>query len=173
MNQTQRIRRLLKYSPVAALLALLASCASPPEYPIEPHIEFVSLSKDTLRRAFGNNFFLDTLYITFSFTDGDGDIGDAENDRVFITDLRNNETTRLEIPFVPELGASNGIKGKITARQFTKCCDYPDSLFLIDCQDVLASLPYDLVNFELYIVDREDHKSNVIQLPPVYIQCFE
>ena len=170
----QPCRKLLKYFPIA-LLSLLASCASPPEYPVEPYIEFVSFSKDTLRRASSLSDFpaRDTLLITFSFTDGDGDIGDEENNQIFLTDLRNDEITKLEVPLVPELGASNGIKGKITARQFTKCCLYPDSLILSECTPVQVTMTYDEVPFELYIMDRKGHKSNVIQLPPVYIKCFD
>ena len=35
----------------AAYLALPIGCVNPPSYPIEPHIEYMSLSKDTMRRG--------------------------------------------------------------------------------------------------------------------------
>jgi hypothetical protein len=76
-------------------------------------------------------------------------------------------------PLVPELGASNGIKGEITIRLLTTCCFYPDSLLLDICEDELASMPYDQVIYEIFIKDRAGHESNVVRTEPIFIKCSE
>jgi len=163
----KKILAWVKYLPVVGL-ALLAACASPPDYPIEPHIEFLSLSKDTLRRG---AFFQDTAFITISFTDGDGDIGDADSLNLFLKDLRTESVTKNRIPFVPELGASNGLKGEITVRIFSTCCVFDPDLGLDPCVDVHPSLPVDELIYEMYIVDRAGHQSNKVQTSTIYIPC--
>ncbi len=174
MNIMQRFNNLTIYFPLV-FLVVLAACAKPPEYPVEPAIEFVSLSKDTMNRAYegfqGKMDRTDSIFVTFSFTDGDGDIG--ETDQIFIIETRNDLTVppkKLGIPVVPELGASNGIKGKITAKLRTVCCDYNDPL-AIPCVDIVDSIRYQPINFEIYITDRKGHQSNTIKLPPIYIKC--
>ena len=174
MKKIKYLNKLSTYLPLA-FLALLASCAKPPEYPIEPVIEFLSLSKDTMNRAYagfqGQGEATDFTEVTFSFTDGDGDIG--ETDQLYIIDTRNDPSVapkKLGIPVVPELGASNGIKGKITAKIFTVCCSYNDPL-AVPCVDIVDSIRYQPVIFELYMLDRKGHESNKIQLPPIVIKC--
>ena len=161
---------LKKHAPVIAGLTLLAACATPPDYPTEPIIEYEQLSKDTLRRG---SFFNDTTFVTFSFTDGDGDIGSEDSLQLFVTDSRNGFINDFRVPFVPELGASNGIKGKITVQLFTSCCIFPPDLFLDGCNDTYTQMPYDEVIYSIYITDRAGNQSNVIQTDPVYIRCFD
>ncbi|GAB4253843.1 MAG: hypothetical protein Kow0027_19560 [Saprospiraceae bacterium] len=151
-------------------LALLAACATPPDYPIEPHIEFVSLSKDTLIRGIFN----DTTFITFSFTDGDGDIGSPDTLDLFVYDTRTGLlANQYTVPEVPELGANNGIKGEITVQVPSSCCLFDPDLLLDPCKDEHPSLLYDPIVYEIFIFDKAGHKSNVIQTPPVYIRCFD
>lgn len=168
MKNRKPVRLAIIFTPITAL-ALLIGCTNPPDYPIEPKIEFLSLTKDTLRRGAGTE---DTTFVTFSFTDGDGDIGSDDSLQLNVKDNRISTITPLKIPFVPELGASNGIKGEITARLFTTCCIFPDPL-LDPCNDEMASYPYDQVIYDIYITDRAGHQSNTIQVDPIFIQCFD
>lgn len=152
------------------VIAFMAACASPPDYPIEPHIEFFSLSKDTLKRGIFN----DTTFITLSFTDGDGDIGSPDTLDLFVYDTRTGLlANQYTIPEVPELGANNGIKGEITVQVPSSCCLFDPDLLLDPCKDEHPSLLYDPIVYEIFIFDKAGHKSNVIQTPPVYIRCFE
>jgi hypothetical protein len=161
---------LLLFTGCLAIFSFFANgCATPPDYPIIPHIEYVGVSKDTLRRGPSNQ---DSTFVTFSFTDGDGDIGHPDTLDLFVTDTRTNVIEKqFIIPVVPELGASNGIKGKITARFFTTCCVFPDT-FLNPCTGVDPTFLYDKVVYEIFIKDRAGHQSNTIQTEPIFIRCF-
>ena len=151
----------------AFVLVAAISCVTPPEYPVEPAIEFLSLSKDTMLRGSS----VDSAFVTFGFTDGDGDIGSKDSLDLFLTDKRDGTVLRNRIPFVPELGASNGIKGEIRLKINSTCCIFPDP-FLNGCTDVLPSYPYDQVRYSLYIKDRKGNQSNVLELVPIYVRCF-
>ncbi len=58
------------------LLAIFNSCFSPPEYPVEPQIEFQSIKFKDVANA-GD---ADSLILTLRFKDGDGDLGLQESD---------------------------------------------------------------------------------------------
>ena len=61
-----------KISLIILIFPLIFACIEPQEFPPEPRIEFLSLSSDMV-----NEF--DTLTLTLSFEDGDGDIGYSPN----------------------------------------------------------------------------------------------
>lgn len=169
MKTFNNIGILLTASGLSLLLALTFGCVKPPQYPVVPAIEFISMTKDTMPRGFAS----DSVLVTLSFTDGDGDIGrkDTISD-IFITDSRDGNVTKGRIPFVPELGASNGIKGEISAVIDNSCCIFPNPLY-DGCTEVFPSYPYDAVTYSIYITDRKGNQSNTVQLPPIYIRCFE
>jgi hypothetical protein len=168
-----KISTIFRFSMLLAPLAafsMLYSCATPPNYPIEPYIEYLGMSKDTLRRGAMQE---DTTFVTFSFTDGDGDIGNKDTIDLFVTDLRTGVTeSQFRVPEVPELGASNGIKGEITFRLFTTCCIFPPDLGLDPCNGTSPQFRYDKVVYEFYLRDRAGHESNRVQTDTVYIRCF-
>lgn len=165
------LRYLLFALGLSGVLALFQACASPPNYPIEPYIEYLGISKDTMNRGAMQQ---DTAFITFSFTDGDGDIGNKDTIDLFVTDTRTGVTeSQFRVPEVPELGASNGIKGEITFRLFTTCCIFPPELGLDPCYGESPAFRYDTVIYEFYLRDRAGHESNRVQTDPVYIRCFD
>lgn len=158
------------FSPLAAL-AWFSSCATPPDYPIEPFIEYVAVSKDTLQR---NVVSPDETFVTFSFTDGDGDLGDRDTLVLFVTDTRTGVlSNQYKVPEVPELGASNGIKGEITFRVLSSCCNFPDDLMLDPCFDETPLYRYDKIVYEIYLKDRAGHQSNTIRTDTIYLRCFD
>ncbi len=147
--------------------ATFAMCIRPPDYPVEPQIEFVGMTKTTMRQGFGSE---DSVYYTLSFTDGDGDLGGVSGKdslNVYITDKRNNKPVEqtFRIPFVPEAGANNGISGEIRFLMFTTCC-----LSLEPCI-ATPSRPTDTLSYDIYIKDRAGHKSNVVQTKPIILLC--
>lgn len=151
----------------ATFLLALYGCIKEPDYPIEPYIEFVSMSKSTLNQGQNKE---DTLYITFSFTDGDGDLGynpeDNETD-IYLTDIRPfGITTEYKLPRLPQRGVSKGISGEVTIKVFTTCC-------ILDPTDPCMVQPDSSVSFhwELQIRDRAGNFSNVIETEPVTVIC--
>ena len=160
----------------AALTILALGCVQPPDYPIEPVIEYVGLTKNTMLQGKTGE---DETYITISFTDGDGDIGFfqegssmVETD-LFLRDLRtDSEAAKFSIPFVPELGTTNGISGEITFRLLTTCCVFPE--WVTDVQspcDPSMQYPVDTPRYEIYIRDRAGHESNRIETEDIYLLC--
>ena len=150
------------------ILAAFVMCISPPDYPIEPQIEFLGLSKNTMRQ--GVLGIEDSLFLTFSFTDGDGDLGNLgqakDSVNIFLTDKRTNQPSeRFRIPYVPEQGAGNGISGDMRLLLFTTCCNV-----LPPCE-ASTTKPIDTLVYEIYIKDRAGHESNRILTAPIYFQC--
>ena len=145
-----------------------ATCISPPDYPIQPEIKFLGLSKNIMRQ--GLLGIEDSLFLSFSFTDGDGDLGSLgqgkDSVNIFLTDKRTNQPSeRFRIPYVPEQGAGNGISGDIRLLLFTTCCNV-----LPPCE-ASTTKPIDTLVYEIFIKDRAGHESNKILTAPIYLQC--
>jgi hypothetical protein len=89
---SQRIPKFLKFQNTASIcflagfLLFLCDCATPPDYPNEPVITFKSISRNYMKQ--NSNSLADSLLLTFSFTDGDGDLGSNDSVGVFIKDGR-------------------------------------------------------------------------------------
>ena len=152
----------------SVLVGAFAACISPPDYPIQPEIKFIGLSKNVMRQ--GLLGIEDSLFLTFSFTDGDGDLGSLgqgkDSVNIFLTDKRTNQPSeRFRIPYVPEQGAGNGISGDIRLLLFTTCCNV-----LPPCE-ASTTKPIDTLVYEIFIKDRAGHESNKILTAPIYLQC--
>jgi hypothetical protein len=162
--------------PLIAVIVTFSACVQPPEYPIEPAIEFVGFSKNTMLQGNGQQ---DQTTVTISFTDGDGDIGFFQEGNpniqtdLYVRDSRLESTaTQYTIPFVPELGSSNGISGEISFRLFTTCCIYPDWVpDQPDPCDTSAFYKIDTLQYEIYMLDRAGNESNRIFTEPMYLIC--
>lgn len=152
-------------------LILLQFCVQPPNYPDEPVIEFQRLSKTTLMQT---RFGVDSVVVTFSYTDGDGDLGFEDNTiDLFIEDGRDSfSKLPYRIPFVGTQGAGNGISGEISIRVPTTCCIYPVASGIPPCDTSnFAPQMFDTVFYRIQIQDRGGHLSNTIQTDPIRLQC--
>ena len=62
-------------------VTIFAACVRPPDYPIEPKITFVSVTDKAGNKKSSilqdGIVSRDTMYLNFTFTDGDGEIGRA------------------------------------------------------------------------------------------------
>ncbi|MEO1713526.1 MAG: hypothetical protein AAFU60_09360 [Bacteroidota bacterium] len=155
---------------------LLVGCVQPPEYPIEPVIEFMSLSQDVIPQGKSTD---NALTITIGFTDGDGDIGhfgdESENqiNDLFVRDLRTGEISQqFIIWFVPEQGTTNGISGEISFDIPSTCCIFPDFIddAILPCEPS-TQYPVDTLIYEIYIQDRAGNESNRVLTQPIFLQC--
>lgn len=144
-------------------------CINPPSFAEEPKIEFARLSKDTIRQGL---FQEDSLFVYFTFEDGDGDLGrtqdDDENNVFFIDTRTGTQDNSFGIPFIPQQGSSNGIEGTVEILLFSTCCIYDQGP---DPCTPNPQQPYDEVSYEIYIVDRAGNESNRITTPPITLLC--
>lgn len=158
------------------ILALIASaaalqfCVKPPDYPKEPVIEFLNMSKNTmLQTPLG----ADTVLVTISFTDGDGDLGFEEaSESILIKDGRDGVSRpSLSIPYIEQQGAGNGISGEITFELTSTCCIFVDPAtgFKRACADV--PMATDSVFYRISIKDRAGNVSNEITTPSIRLIC--
>jgi hypothetical protein len=162
----------MKWIETIAVIVILClsifSCTEPPDYPNEPTIEFLSLSRNTMEQSQFND---DSLTITFGFTDGDGNLGSDPSEPfvdVFLTDDRDGFlANQYRIPFIPEQGVGNGISGEISIVAFSTCCItevFPPCF-------VTPSIPTDTLTYSIQIMDRDSNFSNVIKTSPIILGC--
>jgi hypothetical protein len=143
-------------------ITLFHGCIEPPNYPIEPVIAFVEMNRtQVIAQTIPENAnrVLDTLLITFSFTDGDGDLGGGDTSNVFLIDSRlGNAGENYFISAIPQAGVTNGISGEITVMIPEIFC-FPNSA------------PRDVMTYSIQIVDKAGHHSNIVQTPEIELIC--
>lgn len=147
----------------------LVTCVNPPDYPDEPVIEYQSISKNLLLQS---SLGSDSVIITFSFTDGDGDLGfQDDSESIFIVDGRDSfQKPSYRIPYIEQQGAGNGISGEISIVLPTTCCIYAPNP-IPPCEVAIAPQTFDTVFYYIYIKDRKGHLSNTIQTEPIGLRC--
>jgi len=155
------MKNIILLSIVAAFS--ITACIQPPDYPIEPKIEFVSVSKSEVAQA------VDTFRINFAYMDGDGDIGldldDPENN-VIITDSRTGFDETFKVPVIPQQGASNGISGEISLLVFASCCLNSNPI----CLPTPNTNPEEII-YTIRMFDKAGNASNTIQTSPIFLIC--
>lgn len=162
-----------------AFLALcgMAGCVKPPSYPIEPQIEFKSVSSSLIKHGQ-----VDT--ITFSFTDGDGDIGviplpgdtcDLTNSlksgdsscfnmsgfNVYLVDNRDTSIQAFATAYVTPKGKYSALSGdiQVIVGMYSKTCFAPPQ----------PGCPKDSVRFAILFKDLAGHRSNIVHTTPIVI----
>ena len=159
---------------VVFISIIFFSCLQPPDYPIEPVIEYIGLSKNSIQQ--GNDASKeDELVIALSFTDGDGDLSNDENlIDVMLIDSRDGQKTPFSLPTIPEQGTGNGISGeirlKVSNTPFNMCCIYDDKNGQDPCTDSNL-FPTDTFYYSISIIDRAGNESNKIDTEPIILLC--
>lgn len=165
------------------LLALgYASCIEKPVYPTEPVIAY----KDLIRYGL-NPLQPDSVEVVVSFTDNEGDIGldQADTHSIFkdgnirlvyyydsastgtwaAWDTSEASTDPFDTliyfyrvpPVLPEGDPAEPMKGLIYVKLFTK-------------DNGISTIVHDRIKFGVYMFDKAEHKSNVIETPPFDFQ---
>ena len=114
-------------------------------YPVEPQIELLGLSHDTIRQ------YEDALVITIQYKDGDGDIGfeDPEQYALYVRDIRLENFDGFYVGPLAPPSSNVPIQGELTI-------EFP-SLFLFGNGAV------EQTRFEIKMIDRAGHESNVLE----------
>jgi hypothetical protein len=114
----------------------------------------------------------DSVIVSFSFQDGDGDLGRTNQEpqnNIFFTDLRTGTLDNtFAIPALPQDGAGNGVEGTIRILLFSTCCIYNDGN---DPCTPNPGSPIDTVQYKIQIMDRAGHLSNEIVTTPIILLC--
>lgn len=154
-------------------LVLAGACVQPPDYPDEPVIHYIGVNKNLIPQG-SVGATMDTLSLTFGFTDGDADLGNEEEVNIFLYDSRieSLEPTPIKINPIPDQGTGNGISGEITIKIANNisggiCCIFPDGRV---CQ-VDPEFPVDSFFYYIEIMDRAGHVSNRIRTETITILC--
>jgi hypothetical protein len=170
MHLTAKSRKIKLLSPAVWTIVFFASCVQPPDYPLEPVIEYQRLSANTMSQGISDT---EWVLATISFTDGDGDLGNEDGAvTLFVRDLRDStfDNSANKLPVVPQKGSNNGISGEITFRIFQTCCIWPAGFEQENCTPS-ARYPVDTIQYEVFIKDRAGHESNHVFLDPIFLKC--
>ena len=158
----------MKYLTILIFLLTLVKtgCIEGPDYPLEPVIELLGITNDTMVQ---NSLNTDSTIIVIGFTDGDGDIGSDDQVNVFVKDLRDNFISdQYRIPMLPAEGAQKGISGELSITLYTTCCTYPNGA--PPCEPS-TQFPTNTLMYEIQIMDNAVNMSNAIQTPPIILKC--
>ena len=129
-----------------------------------PYIEYVSVSQTYLQQNAQ-----DSVFLSFYFEDGDGNIGSDTFNNVFVSDSRTGlNIASFKIPASLGLNPNNNkSSGVVSILLFAPCCIYPDSS---SCY-VQPLFPNRTMQFEIQIVDNEGNYSNRINSEIITLDC--
>jgi hypothetical protein len=149
-------------------------CVKPPDYPLEPVIAFKSVSTSVMRQSSLTPNAPDSVVVSFTYTDGDGDLGFPAGDpttSIFYRDERDQFASERKLPFVDPQGAGNGISGDISVVLPSTCCIHidPDEGIKTACD--LVPINTDTLVYVITIRDRAGHISNEIRTSPIRLIC--
>ena len=116
-----------------------------------PKITFISISPATILE------YKDSINITFSYDDYDGDIGanDASVKNLFVTDSRNNVTYEYRISQLSPSGSTIHIKGNLNT--------------IIKNTAITNNTTSQTVSYSVYLKDRAGNQSNSISTAAITI----
>ena len=172
---------------ICVVLFALVACQKPVEYPVEPQIAYT---------GFTYLFNTDSTFsgegiISFSYTDGDGDLGLDDADTTYPFGFNDPHYFNMVVDY---LKAENGVFVKTPLLSPHVPTNPADTLVLFDTVTFNARFhrlrdndepkaisgtieykltvqnpfsPNDTVKFEIHILDRALHESNVIQTEPI------
>lgn len=167
MNRTNvSIAALIVFNIIAFI-----TCVKPPDYPKEPVIAFKNQSKFEMKQGKQGE---DSMTISLTYTDGDGDLGFPGNDSepsIFVKDGRDGfPRFQYKLPYVEPQGTGNGISGEISIVVPTACCIETNAQgVVLTCKEV--GIARDTLVYLLTIKDRAGHISNEIQTDPIVLLC--
>lgn len=165
-----------------ALLLILCTCQKPVEYPVEPKITYEGFTY--LINA--DSTFSGEGIISFAYTDGDGDLGLDESDTLPPFGFRDAHYYNMVIDYLkcvngefvktpllswnPQAQAFDTVTFNARFRRL-RDSEEPKAIsgtmeYKLTVQNPLS--PNDTVKFEIRILDRALHESNVIQTEAIY-----
>ena len=92
---------------------------------------------------------------------------------IFIINRETGDTLdRYTSPEIPELGASNGIRGEVTLILFQQCCEFDiNSGYVCSNPNSTPPTPTDTLLMDIVVLDRAGNESNRIEASPLILIC--
>jgi hypothetical protein len=157
----------LRMIGLLVVVGILGGCFNKPVFPLEPSIAFQSIERNAAAAG-------DSITITISFQDGDGDLGLAPNEReneinYFIITKRRRGEAYAEVPF-PDGQTFNGRFPVLRDTPFPRPLEgdiiYSFAILLSLTDAVLKG---DTLAFDVRITDRAGNSSNTITTSDVIL----
>jgi len=165
-----------KFWTMLLILISLNACIKPDEFPPEPRLTSVSVSKNSIK----NNSEGFTFYINFE--DGDGDLGSSEIGAIeadtfsnlYITDTRYDYPFEYTIDHIPPQGSVDDISGELSVNYPSSCCIFNDANMIPKESCIPDSLKpdFDTIYFDIQMRDRAYNFSNIIT-QAIQVRCQE
>lgn len=172
---------------IGLMVLIVTACQKTVEYPIEPKITYESF----IYLFNADSTFTGQGILSFSYTDGDGDLGLDDRDTIAPFGLNDAHYYNMIIDYmksvngefvkVPLLSPHVAIDSADTQLYDTvsfnarfhrlRDSEEPKAIsgtmeYTLTVQNPLS--PNDTIKFEIHILDRALHESNVIQTEPIY-----
>ena len=167
---------------LSVVLLMVTACREQVEYPIEPRIAY---------EGFAYLFNADSTFsgegiISFSYTDGDGDLGlddadtlypfgpnDAHYYNMVVDYLKSVNGEFVKTPLLSWNVQTQSYDTVTFNARFRRLCDSEEPKAISGTMDYRLTVqnpfsPNDTVKFEIHILDRALHESNVIQTEAIY-----
>jgi hypothetical protein len=160
------MHRPLKLIILFLVSVIFMDCTKNDDVSVIPKIEFIGMTKSTLRQGDLNQ---DSLWLQFRFEDGDLSYGSSDPRKDIV--VKDSRTGFIQDEYkIPDLPPSENEaqKGIISILIFTSCCLFPD---LIPPCSTPPQYPLDSLQFLLFIRDKAGHESNVIHSGFVKLLC--
>ena len=163
----------LRFLPIILFLALsFNGCKKPDEFPLVPFIEFKSIYSEKDAQGFDQN-----VYVTISFTDGDGDIGyhsreSGLNDAIFDDPSSQYYNNFIVKTFILQNGIWNTIDTPVSARIPYLTPEGPNKALRGEISREFAlpiALVQDTLRYDIFIYDRSLNQSNTITTSPIIL----
>jgi hypothetical protein len=144
---------------ILALLAVVTvSCKKEKNLSKIPVISDLQMFPDSVRSA--SNF--DTVFISFTINDGDGDLSNDSAD-IYIKEIWGNNKYQYTFPEIPR-DIADADKGLVAACTIK----IPASLYLI-INPAIPAGQSDSAQFEIFIKDEARNQSNTLKTPVIHI----
>ena len=133
------------------IVILFISCNKEITVDLAPEIEFISIEPLNAQE------YSDEITITIKYVDQDGDLGDNNPEiyNLFVLDNRNDIEYKFRIPRLSPNGSQISIEGNFNIK--------------INGSGITNGLTSQQVNYDIYIVDRAGHVSNLITTSDITI----
>ena len=145
-----KIKSLLFYLPVILVLGC-TKVSNDPFYDLAPRIELIEVANETVVQ------FTDSISVSISYEDGDGDLGNADPDvnTIFVKDSRLEKADEYYLgPLAPN-GENISINGTLNLN--------------LSPTFLLGNGTTEKMVLTIYVVDRDGNQSNTIETQPITI----